>query len=118
MLVFQSNAKAPLKLLHFCTKWKENLERRFSKSHQKLISTKMEVFENALIFNNEFHKTEQCERAKKEIFGSVLLMMWINVTVQKWMFSLCFSTKTKQCEWVASMQKRRIITKTEQCEAA
>ena len=63
-----------------------------------------------------FIKPEQCEGSKADIFGSVFVIMRINVNGQNGCFSHGFCLKTEQCERVASMHQKRIIMKPEKCE--
>ena len=95
-----------------CTK---NGTRGFLKIHLINSNTKMEVFENALIFNNDFHRTATMWMHKNGY-------LWLRICdhldqcINKMDVSLSFCTKTEQCERVALMHQKGIITKVEQCE--
>ena len=55
--------------------------------------------------------------AQKRMFLAAFLLSDRSVGTHKnGGFFLCFCTETEQCERVASMQQKRILTKKEQCE--
>ena len=89
-------------------------KRRFLRTHLINVNAQKRRFLKTLQYPTiSFTKTEQCERTKTDVFRCVFVIWQISVNAQKRRFFSPFLYENGAVQTVASMQQKRILTKTE-----